>query len=84
MDELLAAMVKVYEYLADFDSQLCSTRELLQSEVDLMRKEPILNKDAEALVRDISALEDFHSSTASQLREYLEQKITILKTYLYE
>lgn len=84
MDELLAAMVKVHEYLDDFDSLLCSTREVLQSEVDLMRKEPILSKDAEVVAKDISALEDFHSGTASQLREYLEQKITVLKTYLYE
>lgn len=84
MDELLAAMVKVYECLDDFNGQLCSTREVLQNEVDLMRKESILNKDAEALERDISALEDFHSCTALQLREYLDQKITILKTYLYE
>lgn len=84
MDELLAAMVKVNECLDDFDNQLCSTREALQSEVDLMQKEVLLGKDAEAISRDISALEDFHLTTASQLREYLEQKIATLKAYLYE
>lgn len=84
MDELLAAMVKVHEYLDEFDSQLCSTREALQSEVDLMRKEVLLSKEAESLSKDVSALEDFHTNTAAHMREYLEQKITVLKEYLYD
>lgn len=84
MDELLAAMVKVSEHLDEFDNIICSTQEALQSEVDLMNKEVLLRKDAESVSKDIDALERFHSTTAVQMREYLEQKITILKAYLYD
>ena len=84
MDELLAALVKVHENLDEFDSIVCNTQEALQSEVDLMTKEVLLKKDAESISKDIDALEQFHSTMAAQMREYLEQKINTLKAYLYD
>lgn len=82
MDLFLKAMVKVYEHLDEFDSIVCSTREELQSEVDLMANEVLLKKYAESISKDIDALEQFHSTTAVHLRDYLEQKIKTIKTFL--
>ena len=49
-----------------------------------MRKEFAPVKDVEAVSRDIAALETFHAVSATQLREYLEEKVNLLKAYLNE
>ena len=84
MDELLAAMLKVQISLEEFDTLLYGTCKSLQSEIDRMRKEFAPVKDVETVSRDIVALETFHSVSASQMREYLEGKINLLKAYLNE
>lgn len=84
MDELLAAMLKVKVSLEEFDNLLYGTCKSLQGEIDRMRKEFAPVKDVEAVSRDMTALETFHSVSATQLREYLEEKISLLKAYLNE
>lgn len=84
MDELLAAMLKVQIGLEEFDNLLYGTCKSLQGEIDRMRKEFAPVKDVEAVSRDIAALETFHAVSATQLREYLEEKVNLLKAYLNE
>lgn len=84
MDELLAAMLKAQLSLEEFDGLLYSSCKSLQGEIDMMRKDLIPVSEVNKLTQDIVALETFHSVSASQLREYLQDKINLLKAYLNE
>lgn len=84
MDELLAAMLKVQISLEEFDNLLYGTCKSLQGEIDRMRKESASVKDVEVISRDIAALETFHAVSVSKLREYLGEKVNLLKSYLNE
>lgn len=80
----MAAMMKVQISLEEFDNMLYGTCKSLQAEIDRMRKELAPIKDVETVSRDIAALETFHAVSATQLREYLDEKVNLLKAYLNE
>lgn len=84
MDELLSALLNVQTSLEEFDNLLYGATKSLQQEVDQLRKELAPANDITALDNDIKTLETFHAVTASQMREYLQEKINLLKVYLYE
>lgn len=84
MDELFAALLKTQTSLEEFDHLLYGVSKSLQDEVEQLRKEMVSVNEISTLCNDIKSIETFHAISVSQMREYLQEKINLLKAYLNE
>lgn len=84
MDELLAVLLKAQISLEDFDQLLYGTSRSLRDEVEQLRKEMVPVHEINTLSNDIRSFETFHAVSVSQMREYFQEKINLLKAYLNE
>ncbi len=84
MDELLQSLMITRSNLQEFMDLLGSVVTSIGEEYQQLPKELVPPKERVEVEADISFMQSFYSLTAVQMDEYLQNKIDILKIFLYE
>lgn len=84
MDELLQNLMITRSNLQEFMDLLGSVVTSIGEEYQQLPKELVPPKERVEVEADISFMQSFYSLTAVQMDEYLQNKIDILKIFLYE